>query len=110
MEKIQNENDKLYDIACNYQRNYYTENGCIKESYFVKREEDSYIREYGFETLPELKDELKKMWNEDVVMQECMQTVLVSALKLKPVEGKDGETRNGGEDKSEKLPGYIYNF
>ncbi|MDE7177494.1 MAG: hypothetical protein K2O59_06720 [Lachnospiraceae bacterium] len=110
MDKSQNEKDKLYEIACGFQKNYYTGSDCTEESYFIKRVEESYIREYGFETLPELKDELKKMWDEDAVMQECMQTVLVSALKLKPVEGKDGETRNCGEDKSEKLPGYIYNF
>lgn len=110
MDKSRKEKDGLYDIACRHQRDYYTENIDIKESYFIKREEEPYIREYGFETLPELKKELELMWKEDIVMQECIQTVLVSALKMKPTAEVEGEPLHTEKNKSEKLPGYIYNF
>lgn len=108
MDKCKQEKGKLYNFACGCQQNYYTKMDATKESYFIKREESSYIREYGFETLPELKEELSRMWDEDPVMQECMKVVLVSAMKLKPQE--EEEEQQTEEYKNEKLPAFIYNF
>lgn len=110
MDKCKQEKEKLYNLACSYQHNYYTQIDSSKESYFINREETTYIREYGFGTLPELKEELNRMWEKDSVMQECLKVVLVSALKLKPQGAGENHVQRSEEYGEEKLPAYIYNF
>lgn len=76
-----------------------------KDSYFIKRENNvAYIKEYTFETLPELKAQLKEMWSDKEYLQDILQVVLVAAMRNKPHEIKEDET------KDEKLPTFIYNF
>lgn len=113
MDKSKREKDGLYEIACLKQKDYYRAAECSEGSYFVKRNDDTYMREYGFETLPELKEELNKMWGGDETLETCLQTVLVAAFKLKPSDESDnGEDKesSGHERKDEKLLPYIYNF
>ena len=88
-----------------------------KESYFVKRDEDvgSYIREYGFETLPELMRELDVLWGEDEVMSRIKRVVSIAALKNKPTKAIQEEVMMDNLDKKsreteDKLPAFIYNF
>ena len=57
-----------------------------KESYFIKRQEKSYIREYGFETLLELFQELDCMWQDEKCMGQIRKAVGVATLKNKPSE------------------------
>ena len=110
MDKCKRVKQTLYHPACSYRHNYYTQMDDAKESYFIKRDELPYIREYGFETLPELEEELNQMWNEDPVMLECMKVVLVSALKLKSQDAGEDYVQHSKEHGEEKLPAYIYNF
>lgn len=108
MDKIRREKDRLYEIACVNQKNYYTCKVGCNDSYFINRDNDVYIREYGFNELPDLKEELYGMWNQDETLQSCIQPVLVAAFKLKPMDKVEELSKELSF--SEKLPSYIYNF
>lgn len=83
------------------------------DSYYVKRNDNNtYMREYDFETVPEIKEELYAMWGNDADMQKIITTVLVSAIKNKPVflEDKGKSPKCALEDNKKELKPYIYNF
>lgn len=108
MDKSKREKDRLYEIACTNRKSYYDWKACGNDSYFIKRDNDVYIREYAFDTIPDLKEELNRMWNQDEILQSCIQPVLIAAFKLKAMDKAEKE------DKelllTEKLPPFIYNF
>lgn len=87
-----------------------------KESYFIKREEKShitpYIREYGFETLPELTKELDVLWENDETFEKIKKVIGIAFIKNKPVEimQEKVKTEEQKKDKEDKLPAFIYNF
>lgn len=112
MDKNEREKKMLYEFGVeNCQRYHFEEIDKKKESYFIKREEDSYIREYAVETLPELMKELNTLWGDDEMMGRIKKVIGVAAMKNKPV--KKAQEKTGGEkqeDKEEKLPAFIYNF
>lgn len=114
MDKYKREMENLHSIACVSEKNYYISESSCDDTYFIKRDENdhAYIREYGFETLPDLKKELDKMWNNDEVMQNCMQTVLIAALKSKPIDKdkKEDEVKQSETQNEKKLSPFIYNF
>ena len=86
-----------------------------KKSYFIQRETEnavsSYIREYGFETLPEFIKELDVLWENETVAESIKKVVGVAVIKNKPVEvvQKMVGTINK-EETQDKLPAFIYNF
>lgn len=86
-----------------------------RKSYFIQRgAEDgsnSYIRKYGFETLPEFIKELNILWKNENVAESIKKAVGVAAIKNKPVKVKQ-ETAwtNDKEEPQDKLPVFIYNF
>lgn len=82
-------------------------------SYFVKREQTEYIREYSLETVPELRDELEELWDGDKNMEPVLTAVLVAAIKNKPRRQDKTDTEENvstGLETKEVLPMYIYNF
>lgn len=86
-----------------------------KKSYFIQREsnaaENLYIREYGFETLPELIKELDALWEDNKVMDSVKRVAGIAALKNKP--SMEIQNTIAEEDKKgieDKLPAFIYNF
>lgn len=84
-------------------------------SYFIQREEDtnknSYIREYGFETLPELVEELDVLWEADEMMSSIKRVAAIAALKNKPSKATQYTTVEEDKKGTEsKLPAFIYNF
>lgn len=109
MDKCKREKDKLYEYASMVSQNYFVQNESDTDSYFFKREECSYIREYGFESVQELKEELNHMWDQDEIMQQCIQTISIAAIKMKPNEEIEDESKDTKNIK-EKLPSYIYNM
>lgn len=82
-----------------------------KESYFIKRSARKYIREYQFETLPELLQELDYMWQDENSMAQIKKIVAVAALKNRPSEEIQKQTeKHHAHEKKELLPEFIYNF
>ena len=82
-----------------------------KDSYFIKRQDNSYIREYTFETLPHLKEMLNSLWSDDERIESIKMVVAVAAMKNKPIKNfvrTDNEERKSELD--DELPMYIYNF
>ncbi|MCM1154145.1 MAG: hypothetical protein NC489_15155 [Ruminococcus flavefaciens] len=82
-----------------------------KESYFIQCQESSYIREYGFETLSELFQELDCMWQGEKCMEQIKKAVGVATLKNKPSEEIPKQVEKSHTDEArEVLPEFIYNF
>lgn len=44
MDKSKREKDRLYEIACTNRKSYYDWKACGNDSYFIKRDNDVYIR------------------------------------------------------------------
>lgn len=89
------------------------------DSYYIKRDvsKNIYIREYGFETLPELINELDHLWENDEVMEQIKHVIGIASLKNKPGKAalKEAETDDekraiDKENAENKLPVFIYNF
>lgn len=80
-------------------------------SYFIERQETPYIREYGFETLPELLQELDFIWKGEKSMEQIKMAVGVAALKNKPSWDIQKQVQKEHADKmKDMLPEFIYNF
>lgn len=84
------------------------------ESCFIKRGQDEkYIWEYDFESVPEIRNLLEEQWKEDKEMEKILTVVLAAMIKNKPKPKKGGceecPEQNVYED-AEALPMYIYNF
>ncbi len=76
------------------------------ESFFVKHQNDNYLMEYDFDSLPEVKSKLQEMWEGQEYMQKITTPVLVATMKNKPVSDNAKK-----DDKPENvLPSFIYNF
>lgn len=78
-----------------------------KESYYVLQDKHEYLMEYGFETVPQLKEILDGLWENKSYMQNIEKTVLAAAIKNKPKQ----EVRESTEkDTDGYMPEFIYNF
>ncbi len=116
MEKNEKEKQMLYEWGKTNGADYhYPEIEQEKKSYFVQREveeaEGAYIREYGFETLPELMKELNALWENEKVTESIKKAVGIAAIKNKPVEIIHKPILEDKKDKKEdRLPAFIYNF
>lgn len=112
MEKNQKEKQMLYEWGINHcSKDIFSQFDQRKESYFLQRLDDEYLREYKFDTLSDFMKELEVLWINDETMESIKKVIGVAAIKNKPVKmdvrGKQGKNQ-AGED--EKLPMYIYNF
>lgn len=114
MGKNEKEKQMLYEWGVENNYNYSFYNFDVnKKSYFVKRQEDSYICEYGFKTLPEMIEKLNILWKNDEAMEPVKKIVGVAAMKNRPLEEVEKiEKKEGrGEEEPESiLPEFIYNF
>lgn len=86
-----------------------------RKSYFIQRgtedSSNSYIREYGFETLPELMKELNVVQENEKVTASIKKAVGVASIKNKPVKVKQKTTWTiNKEEPQDKPPVFIYNF
>ena len=55
-----------------------------KDSYYVLQDKHEYLMEYGFETVPQLKEMLDRLWENEPCLQDIEETVLAAAMKNKP--------------------------
>lgn len=81
-----------------------------RESYFIKRQNDSYIREYTFDTLPELMGELDLLWKDEEMLKQIKKVIGVAAMKNKPTRFVGERQQEVKAEKEEKMPAFIYNF
>ena len=78
-----------------------------KDSYYVLQDKHEYLMEYGFETVPQLKEMLDRLWENEQYMQDIEKTVLAASIKNKP---KQEERENTKRDADGYMPEFIYNF
>lgn len=82
-----------------------------RKSYFVPQEERNYIMEYYFDTVPQLKESLDELWKEDTYMQSIIKTVVVAAMKNKPMKSiQESVETEKDKEKQNQMPAFIYNF
>lgn len=72
-------------------------------SCFAERDGDEYIKEYGFETIAELKKKLTDMWSGNMSMEKIIKPVAVAAMKNQP-QGIENSKKTEGLDE------FIYIF
>lgn len=96
--------DRIYDWSVQAIENYqYAKKDENIESFFTLHDGNAYMKEYGFNTIVELKTNLKDMWSVDSNMQNIIKTVAVAAMKNKP---NDLEIN----DDNKELNEFIYIF
>lgn len=112
MKKNEKEKQMLYEWGVkNYSKDIFENTGDVKESYFGQRSDNSYIREYSFETLSELMKELDMLWGDNAKMETIKKVIGVAAMKNKTVKIENVEQQIKVQaDPEEKLPEFIYNF
>lgn len=112
MKKSEKEKQMLYEWGFqNYSEDNFVQIEETKKSYFQKRLESSYIKEYTFETFPEFMEELNVLWENDEAMEKIKKVIGVIAMKNKPIKMDDEQKRvNAQSGQEEKLPVFIYNF
>lgn len=112
MKKNEKEKQMLYEWGTNNSsEDIFMQIDYVKNSYFQKRIDHTYIKEYSFETLLELMEELNVLWENDEKMESIKKVVGVAAMKNKPVKTeKEKEQIKDQPKQEEKLPVFIYNF
>lgn len=69
------------------ERRYFTRINQNQDSYYIKKIPDEYLKEYDYQTLSDLKNELHKLWGDEPVMSEMIQKAAVIAMKNKRRSG-----------------------
>lgn len=111
MDKNQKEKQILYDWGKENRQKYsFLQADKKKDSYFIKRQDNSYIKEYTFETLPQLKEMLNSLWYDDETMELIKMAVVVAAMKNKPINNLVKSDKEEKDKLDDELPAYIYNF
>lgn len=116
MGKNDKEKQMLYEWAKTNGIDYHFQDIALnRKSYFIQRGTEnvsnSYIREYGFETLPEFMKELNVLWKSEKVTEPIKKAVGVAAIKNKPVKViQQAVDVTNKEEPQDKLPVFIYNF
>lgn len=99
---VNGEAGRIYNWSVRYEGCYqYKKAG--SDSCFVMREDGGYIREYGFETIAEVKKELESMWLGEAYTEEMIKPAAVAAMKHQPQNAE-------AKDKRESLDEFIYIF
>lgn len=94
----------FYDWSIQNKRNYnnFSVDKNMK-SYFIQRNDNNYIDQYGFTSILELKAELGRMWSGDSAMEKIAKPVAVATMKNQPKNTNDRK-------EIEVLNEYIYIF
>lgn len=81
-----------------------------KDSYYVLQDKREYLMEYDFETVPQLKEMLDRLWESEQYMKDIEKAVLAAAIKNKPKQG-EGDSVHVQRDPQRHMPEFIiYNF
>lgn len=108
MDKCEREKEILYNFklenAGNLHCQFY-EKDQNADSYFELCEEEDYLAEYHFETLPQLREMLLKLWKNEEEMKSVMNPILAAAMKNKPLSDESIIKRT-----EDGMQTFIYNF
>ena len=107
-----NEQDKqkLYAWACEYKgESCFLPIDTYCESYYIARGEEAYLKEYSYETLPEVQKELENYWKNEEYMLEIVPVVAMAAIKNKSCKGEQNKKNQIQSNKAQIKP-FIYNF
>ena len=109
MDKCVREKESLYNFklenADKLQCQFYEKDSNV-DSYFEMYEEEDYLLEYNFETLPQLREMLIKLWKNEEDMKGELKPILAAAMKNKPSRD-EGLAIKRAED---GMQTFIYNF
>lgn len=79
----------------------------VADSYFEPETQGIYLTEYGFETLPQLRELLFGMWKNEEHMIDGLKTLLAAAMKNKPSK-EEGVVKR--QENEELIPTFVYTF
>lgn len=83
------------------------------DTYFLERKDDAYLKEYGFETVPQLRELLQKEVGFDEKQEELLKMITVAAFKNQVQRDKDMDKKEDTAVRAEAkevLPAFIYNM
>ena len=83
------------------------------ESYFVPFNQEDNVVEYDFSTLPQLKENLLKMWSNDDAMEKVALICSVAAFKSKPADKvikADSKIVKDSASEDFYIPDFVYAF
>lgn len=115
MNKNQREKDILLQMADLAARH----TGCFTvperdaDTYFVEKTDHDYLREYGFETVPELRNLLQTEMELDNKQDELLLKMMtIAAFKNRNETNNKGGTEEQRDipERHDTLPSYIYNM
>lgn len=80
-------------------------------SYFISKQRESYLKEYSFDTLPELMNVLNMYYENNEIILRILKVVSIAALKNKPLKiEKEVTNEENKKESDDRLPAFIYNF
>lgn len=112
-DKNKREKENLFhwgeEYSAQQKDNIFTSINFENASYWIQRtDSENYLTEYGFDSVPELKNCLDSMWKYDEIMSDIEKSVLVAAIKNKVVA--DSDRLHIKSEHIVSLPEFIYNF
>ncbi|MDE5696526.1 MAG: hypothetical protein K2I96_03800 [Lachnospiraceae bacterium] len=111
MERCAREKETLFHFKLDEEEIEFNKTTSLAESYFTLYPERDYLMEYSFETAQQLKEKLDVLWENEKYMQVISKTVLVAALKNKPLDMESEKNKvESKQNTNNQMPNYIYNF
>lgn len=115
MDKNKREKDRLLEMACRQEpdRSCFTLPEKNVGTYFLERKDNIYLKEYEFETVPQLRSLLQKEAGFDRGQEELLKMITVAAFKnqfRKEVISMENENNAVQAEPREALPAFIYNM
>lgn len=115
MDKNKREKDRLLEMAHGQEldRNCFTLPEENADTYFLERKDSIYLKEYGFETVPQLRELLQKETGFDGEQEELLTVITVAAFKnqiRKEMPQDKKESVAVQRETKEVLPTFIYNM
>lgn len=116
MDENKREKQKLLEVARkskDVEKKCFTQPQKEIDTYFVEREAEDYIQEYGFKSMPELKVILENTLQIEDDREELIRIISIATFKNRYNNSKKQVSSKQLEEStadSEKLPGYIYNM
>ena len=81
------------------------------DSYFIDFNNEDNCVEYGFSNVPQLQQQLSRMWTHDAALMETIRLCAISGFKGKPKNKEDTfATENATHGNTVTIPDFVYAF